>query len=102
MSSMKSLINLLPQNGVDDLIEDFTVRRPPDLPVKLIPSLALRHAGSEIFQEANFELLRVPTLDLLGLSSPHTVGVSKEAAHISRHPLLLEVSLSNPLNTSMS
>ena len=78
------LINLLPQNGVDDLIDDFTVRRPPDQPVNLIPSLALRHAGSEIFQEANFELLRVPTLDLLGHVEPaHSRRVKGSGAHFT-------------------
>ena len=66
----EALIDQLPQNGVDDLIEEFTVRRPTHLPAILIPSLALRHAGSEIFQEANFELLRVPSLDLLGHVEP--------------------------------
>ncbi len=63
------LLRALPANGVAALIED--VRNHSSLqPCRLFPSLAVRHAGSEIFQEAHFELLRAPGLDLFSYAGP--------------------------------
>ena len=63
------VLSALPENGVEALIED-SVRsgRGPEL--ALFPSLAVRHAGSAIFQEAHFELARASAPDLFGYVDP--------------------------------
>ena len=63
-----ALLRELPENGVNALIEDL--RDNSLQPFRLFPSLAVRHAGSEIFQEAHFELLRVSSLDLFSYAGP--------------------------------
>lgn len=40
------------------------------------PSLAVRHAGAEVFQDAHFELLRASGSDLFGLAGPSEVKVA--------------------------
>lgn len=52
--------------------------------LRLHPSLAIRHAGSEIFQEAHFEFLRAPGLDLFDFAGPAEVSaVSRGGAHFT-------------------
>src|SRR5690606_13880216 len=62
------------------------IRRAPTLPnsLELLPSLAVRHASGQLFQEAHFELLRAPSLDLLGdIGVPDTGSVSRGGAHFT-------------------
>ena len=67
----EDLLGSLAPTGVDALLEEVTSRSPSALPLALVPSLAVRHAGSEIFQEAHFELYRTSTsLDLFGYIDP--------------------------------
>lgn len=46
-------------------------------PISLHASLSVRHAGGLIFQEAHFELLRAPALDLFGHAGRAGVGPSR-------------------------
>ncbi len=68
-SGQRSVLSALPKNGVDALVEhSMRAGRGPDL--ELFPSLAVRHAGSAIFQEAHFELARAAAPDLFGYVEP--------------------------------
>ena len=50
----------------------------------LFPTLAIRHAGSEIFQEAHYELVRSPSPDLFGYVEPAVSGfASRGGAHFT-------------------
>jgi len=49
----------------------------------LHPALSIRHAGALIFQQAHFELLRAPDLDLLGQARGGKVGPSRGGAHFT-------------------
>ena len=52
--------------------------------LKLIPGLAVRHAGSEVFQEAHFELIRSPASDLFGYVGPaEAKAASRGGAHFT-------------------
>jgi type I restriction-modification system DNA methylase subunit len=42
--------------------------------LRVFPALAVRHAGGLIFQEAHFDLLKAPSLDLFGEASAPDVG----------------------------
>ena len=77
------LLRELPENGVNSLVEEL--REPTSLrPFRLFPSLAVRHAGSEIFQEAHFELVRAPSLDLFSYAGPAEVKpVTRGGAHFT-------------------
>ena len=77
------LLRELPEHGVNSFIEEL--REPTRLqPFRLVPSLAVRHAGSEIFQEAHFELLRAPSLDLFSYAGPAEArSVTRGAAHFT-------------------
>lgn len=67
----EDLLDSLSPTGVEALLEDVTSRSLSGLPLALVPSLAVRHAGSEVFQEAHFELRRTSTnLDLFGYIDP--------------------------------
>ena len=67
----EDLLGSLAPTGVDALLEEVTSRSLSELPLALVPSLAVRHAGSEVFQEAHFELRRTSTsLDLFGYIDP--------------------------------
>ena len=73
----------LPENGINSLMEEL--REGTSLqPFRLFPSLAVRHAGSEIFQEAHFELLRAPSLDLFNYAGPaEAKSVTRGGAHFT-------------------
>src|SRR5260221_1714160 len=58
------LLQSLSQPGVEALFKDVWSQPSVSHHLRLFPGLALRHAGSEIFQEAHFELLRAPSPDL--------------------------------------
>ena len=77
------LLRKLPENGLNALIEELLERTSPQ-PFRLFPSLAVRHAGSEIFQEAHFELLRAPSLDLFSYAGPaESKSVTRGGAHFT-------------------
>ena len=83
-SENDDLLGLLPQDGLEDLFDEIVDRKSSDLSLSLVPSLAIRHAGSEIFQEAHFELLRAPTADLFGRVGPaETRAVARGGAHFT-------------------
>ena len=77
------LLRRLPESGVESLMDEL--RLPSSLrPFRLFPSLAVRHAGSEIFQEAHFELLRVPSLDMFDYVGPAEANpVTRGGAHFT-------------------
>lgn len=64
------LLRSLSPNGLEALFDEISDQRQSARSLHLIPSLAIRHAGSEIFQEAHFELLRAPDPDLFGHVGP--------------------------------
>lgn len=59
----EALVRALPSGALKQLIHDA---REASLALRLDPALAVRHAGSAIFQEAHFALLRAPAADLFG------------------------------------
>ena len=67
---VEELLRTLSKPGVDALLDDVANQQSSVLPFTFIPSLAVRHAGSEIFQEAHFELLRASSPDLFGHVEP--------------------------------
>ncbi|MCY3943506.1 MAG: N-6 DNA methylase, partial [Gemmatimonadetes bacterium] len=66
----EDLLRSLSAPGVDKLLSEVISRPSSGSQPALIPSLAIRHAGSEIFQEAHFELLRASIPDLFGYTGP--------------------------------
>lgn len=80
----EELLHSLSKPGVDALFQDISTRPSSGVPLTLFPGLAVRHAGSEIFQEAHFELLRAPTPDLFGYAGPaETKRVTRGGAHFT-------------------
>ena len=79
------ILGELSKTSVNRLIEE--VHSKPNSPqsFRLFPALAIRHAGSEIFQEAHFELIRVPkNFDLFGDTEPaKTIPVTRGGAHFT-------------------
>ena len=80
----EEVLRSLSSSGVEALFNDVTTRLPSELQLALIPSLAVRHAGSEIFQEAHFELLRAGRPDLFGYVGPaESKQVTRGGAHFT-------------------
>ena len=80
----EELLRRLPESAVDQILHDIANQQSSGLPVTLIPSLAVRHAGSEIFQEAHFELLRAPSPDLFGYVGPaESSQITRGGAHFT-------------------
>lgn len=78
------LLRSLSQLGVEALFGDVGSGSSAEHPLTLFPSLAVRHAGSEIFQEAHFELLRAPGPDLFGYAGPaESRQVTRGGAHFT-------------------
>ena len=78
----------LPVTAVDGLVKDIQTPSQLGLNVKLVPSLAVRHAGSEIFQEAHFEFLRAGHPDMHSYIGPATsANVTRGGAHFTPAPL---------------
>lgn len=77
------LLRELPNSGICALLD--YIGEPSALhPFRLFPSLAVRHAGSEIFQEAHFELLRAPSPDLFGYAAPaEAKTITRGGAHFT-------------------
>lgn len=69
-SAGEEILAALSSSAVEALYEDVAAKARPSTPLRLYPELAIRHAGSEIFQEAHFELLSVPSPDLFGYAAP--------------------------------
>ena len=70
-SERGGLLSDLPIDAVANLVSDVIV--PTDhvlLEPRFLPDLAVRHAGSDIFQEAHFELLQTGQRDMLGYIGP--------------------------------
>ena len=77
------LLHELPESAVNSILEELRQPTSPQ-PFRLLPSLAVRHAGSEIFQEAHFELLRAPSLDLFSYAGPAEANpVTRGGAHFT-------------------
>ena len=70
VSEGEDVLESLSVSGVANLLKEVTSRSASGLGLSLVPSLAVRHAGSEIFQEAHFELLRTSSPDLFGYVAP--------------------------------
>lgn len=69
MIAPPAILKDLPEDGVERLVDDLVSGQGRHL-LALHPTLAIRHAGSEIFQEAHFALGQSPTTDLLGWIGP--------------------------------
>ena len=77
------VLSALPENAVETLIE-HAVRAVHGPDLELFPSLAVRHAGSAIFQEAHFDLARAPAPDLFGYVEPARAHlVTHGGAHLT-------------------
>lgn len=59
----EDLVRALPDDALAQITRDALQA---SLALRLDPALAVRHAGSSIFQEAHFALLRAPAADLFG------------------------------------
>ena len=78
------ILRSLSPSGVANLLEYATSRSSSALQLELVPSLAIRHAGSQIFQEAHFELLRTSGPDLFGyIPPPQSRRVTRGSTHFT-------------------
>lgn len=83
----EELLRALPIGGLKALLNEIGQRTSPQS-FRLFPSLAVRHAGGEIFQEAHFELMRTPGVDLFGYSGlAESKAVTRGGAHFTPAPL---------------
>ena len=57
-------------SGLNSLFEEARSGPLAERSLMLLPDLAIRHAGSEIFQEAHFEFVRTSSTDLFGYTAP--------------------------------
>lgn len=80
-----NLLGSLSPSGVETLLDEVTSRSLSELPLAFVPSLAVRHAASEVFQEAHFELCRTSTnLDLFGYVDPaNGTRVTRGSTHFT-------------------
>ena len=60
------LRNRLKSPPLEDLLQEIRTARGTRSALELYPSLAIRHAGGQIFQEAHFDLVRAPPPDMFG------------------------------------
>ena len=78
----ESVLQSLPTGQADQLLEVLEARNVAGLTAH--PALAVRHAGSDIFQEAHFELLRAHGADLFGYAQPaESAQVTRGGAHFT-------------------
>lgn len=78
------VLNSLSSSSVANLRERASQLNVFSSYLELLPRLAIRHAGSEIFQEAHYEFLRAPSPDLFGYVGPaETTANSRGGAHFT-------------------
>ena len=78
------LLRSLSPSSLDNLRERASQLDVFSSSLKLLPRLAIRHAGSEIFQEAHYEFLRAPSPDLFGYVGPaETTANTRGGAHFT-------------------
>lgn len=83
-SNAEPLLPRLSHQGLKELLRDVLPESSQASQPQLFPSLAVRHAGSEIFQEAHFELLRTSSPDLFGyVAPPETTGFTRGSTHFT-------------------
>jgi adenine-specific DNA-methyltransferase len=88
---VEELLRALPARGQEALMQDIELRASLQS-FRLFPSLVVRHAGSDIFQEAHFELIRTPGVDLFGYSGlAESKAVTRGGAHFTPAPLARSV-----------
>lgn len=81
--AQNSALSAIPHNAVEALVEN-SIRASHGPHFELFPTLALRHAGSAIFQEAHFELARAAAPDLFGYVEPARAHlVTRGGAHFT-------------------
>ncbi|MBM9595077.1 N-6 DNA methylase [Rhodobacteraceae bacterium MCCB 386] len=77
----------LPSTGISALLAEYD-RQDRSQALQLLPSLAVRHASSDIFQEAHFELVRTPSVDLFGYAGQAEARpATRGGAHFTPAPL---------------
>lgn len=97
----RSVLMELPETSRDSLVSFLLDTDDFDRDLTLIPTLAIRHAGSEIFQEAHYELLRAPSPDLFGhVEAAEAGSFSRGGAHFT--PPALARSLTEQVLREMS
>ncbi|RAN39075.1 class I SAM-dependent DNA methyltransferase [Hyphomonas sp. GM-8P] len=80
----RSLLERIPESAREFLVEFLLDTEDIRADLTLIPTLAFRHAGSAIFQEAHFELLRFPSPDLFGhVGAAEAKSVSRGGSHFT-------------------
>lgn len=80
----RALLSVLSQPGIESIREDFSLTLLAGQRLSFFPELAVRHAGSVIFQEAHFELLRASSPDLFGFTQPaQSRQVTRGGAHFT-------------------
>jgi adenine-specific DNA-methyltransferase len=80
----EEILNSLSETGVESLMEDALRAESFSRALTLFPSLAIRHAGSDIFQEAHFEVIKAFGPDLLGYAAPaETRRETRGGAHFT-------------------
>lgn len=77
----EALVRALPNGPLAQLTRDALNA---SLALRLDPALAVRHAGSSIFQEAHFALLRAPATDLFGYAGvAQSLQTTRGGAHFT-------------------
>lgn len=71
-SDRSGFSSILPAGPLNSIIDDMMAGPGPMSMLRLHPDLAIRHAGSEIFQEAHFSLTSASTADLFDWVGPAT------------------------------
>jgi adenine-specific DNA-methyltransferase len=80
----EAILGSVPQSPLESLLDDFIIRSSALRGFTLQPTLAIRHAGAEIFQEAHFELIRAPAPDLFDYTGPaESRRITRGGAHFT-------------------
>ena len=88
VGNMSPILGTLQTPGLETLVEQVLSGAASYKSLRLFPSLTVRHAGSEIFQEAHFELIRIPGLDMFGYAAPAVAKpTTRGGAHFTPAPL---------------
>lgn len=87
-ADIEDLYNALDRNGVTAALEDAKRNKTSFGLLQLYPSLAIRHGGGLLFQEAHFELVRAPYQDFFGyVGAPDVVEIGRGGTHFTPPPL---------------